>query len=98
MFVSDHRLTREATLNELLQVSTDNDMFILTTGKTWSEVFEQRGTLAKGHAPNFLIVGPMGHANMIALGLAKAKLDRTIWCLDGDGAATMHMGSLTIEA
>jgi len=38
----------------------------------------------------------MGHASSIALGIAKMKKSRTIWCLDGDGAAIMHMGAMTM--
>ena len=37
----------------------------------------------------------MGHASQIALGLALAKPDRHVVCLDGDGAAIMHLGGLT---
>jgi phosphonopyruvate decarboxylase len=36
----------------------------------------------------------MGHASQIALGLALARPDRRIVCLDGDGALLMHMGGL----
>ena len=38
----------------------------------------------------------MGHASQIALGIALAKPDREVWCLDGDGAVIMHMGALAI--
>ena len=36
----------------------------------------------------------MGHANMIALGIAQ-NTDRVVFCLDGDGASIMHLGNLT---
>lgn len=36
----------------------------------------------------------MGHASSIALGVAMQKPHRNIFCLDGDGAAIMHMGAL----
>ena len=38
----------------------------------------------------------MGHALMIALGIAKAQPDRPVVCLDGDGATIMQMGNLAI--
>ena len=38
----------------------------------------------------------MGHASMIALGIAEEKPNRRIWCLDGDGAALMHLGALPV--
>ncbi len=35
---------------------------------------------------------------MIALKIALAWPDRRVWCLDGDGAALMHLGALPIIA
>ena len=36
----------------------------------------------------------MGHASMIAFGIALQKKDKRVYCLDGDGAALMHMGGM----
>ena len=38
----------------------------------------------------------MGHSSSIALGVALNKPDRKIWCVDGDGAVLMHMGSMAV--
>ena len=38
----------------------------------------------------------MGHASSIALGVALNKKDKKIWCIDGDGAVLMHMGSMAV--
>lgn len=91
-------LTREEALRALLASSTDRDIFVCTTGKTSREVFELREELGQDHDHDFLTVGSMGHAGMIALGIAKAKPDHIVWCLDGDGAALMHLGSGVVEA
>lgn len=91
-------MARETALRAILQASNDGDYFVSTTGKTSREVFELRETLHQGHDHDFLTVGSMGHANMVALGMALAKPEATFWCLDGDGAALMHMGGLAIEA
>lgn len=40
----------------------------------------------------------MGHALSIAQGVALAQPSRRVWCIDGDGALLMHMGSLTSTA
>lgn len=40
----------------------------------------------------------MGHASMIALGIAKKKPDKKVVCIDGDGAVLMHMGALPFIA
>ena len=37
----------------------------------------------------------MGHCSSIALGIALAKPQRNVICIDGDGAMIMHLGSLT---
>ncbi len=38
----------------------------------------------------------MGHSSAIALGIARQKSSRNVWCFDGDGALIMHMGSMAI--
>jgi phosphonopyruvate decarboxylase len=38
----------------------------------------------------------MGHASSIAMALSAALSDRRVVCLDGDGSAIMHMGSMAI--
>ena len=48
------------------------------------------------HSRDFLTVGSMGHASQIALGIALAKPQRNVYCIDGDGAVIMHMGGLAI--
>ena len=45
---------------------------------------------------DFLTVDFMGHSSNIALGIALRKPDRRVWCLDGDGAALMHMGAMAV--
>jgi len=40
----------------------------------------------------------MGHASMIALGIAINQPERRVYCFDGDGATLMHMGNLPIVA
>ncbi len=97
-FENSHRLLREDALREILRDSTHKEIFVCTTGKASREVFELRAALGQDHQHDFLTVGSMGHANMIALGIAKAKPDFTVWCLDGDGAALMHAGGLILEA
>lgn len=36
----------------------------------------------------------MGHASAIALGIAMQRPRRQVFCLDGDGAAIMHLGNM----
>jgi len=87
-------LLREQALHVLLEGLRHTDIVVSTTGKTSREVFEYREQKKQGHERDFLTVGSMGHASSLALALALARPERTVWCLDGDGAAIMHMGAL----
>jgi len=91
-------MTREDAIRTLIQHAGGQDYFVSTTGKASRELFELRKALGHTHERDFLTVGSMGHANMIALGMAKARPNDTFWCLDGDGAALMHLGGLAVEA
>ena len=62
------------------------------------ELYEIRNKLNKSHESDFLTVGGMGHASQIASGIAISLPDRKVFCIDGDGATLMHMGSLAINA
>ena len=97
-FPNSHTLMREDALRLILRHASDKDIFVCTTGKASREVYELREALNQGHDRDFLTVGSMGHASMIALGIAKARPETIVWCLDGDGAALMHLGSLLTEA
>lgn len=91
-------MTRERVLELVLDGADREDIFVSTTGKTSREVFELREKRGEDHGHDFLTVGSMGHALMIALGIAAEKPERTVWCIDGDGAAVMHLGGLVIAA
>jgi phosphonopyruvate decarboxylase len=98
VFQDRNTLLREDALRLILSYALSGDVFVCTTGKTSREVYELREAMHQSHDRDFLTVGSMGHASMIALGIAKAKPAATVWCLDGDGAALMHLGSLLVEA
>jgi thiamine pyrophosphate-dependent acetolactate synthase large subunit-like protein len=54
---------------------------------------------AAGHRPqNFYMLGSMGLAFPIALGVALAQPDRRIFALEGDGSLLMQLGSLATLA
>jgi phosphonopyruvate decarboxylase len=88
-------LSREETL-EIILSQRNNEVYVCTTGKLSREVFELRERASVGHEHDFLTVGSMGHSLMIAHGIAIARPAKRVWCLDGDGAALMHMGSLAV--
>jgi phosphonopyruvate decarboxylase len=89
-------LSRENAIKLILNELNDDDVIISTTGMTSRELFECREKMNQDHCNDFLTVGSMGHASQIALGIAMSTPERQIFCLDGDGALIMHMGSLGI--
>jgi len=92
-------LSREDALKAILAASGDDSIYVCSTGKLSREVFEIRQqTGGGGHHRDFLTVGAMGHSLMIACGIALEKPGKQVFCLDGDGAVIMHMGSLAVAA
>ena len=59
-------------------------------------MFEIREQNGQPHKYDFLTVGSMGHSSSIALSIALEKKDKKVWCIDGDGAALMHMGAMAV--
>jgi phosphonopyruvate decarboxylase len=88
-------MNREEIIRHIAKV-TGEDPIISTTGKASRELFETRAAEGQSHKYDFLTVGSMGHASSIALGVAINKPDQKIWCIDGDGAAIMHMGAMAV--
>ena len=88
-------MSREAAIGHILAAS-GNDLVVSTTGKASREVYKLREVRGHGHGHDFLTVGSMGHSSSIALGIALQKPDHRVWCLDGDGAAIMHLGALAL--
>lgn len=94
-YKNNNKMKREKIIRQIVSV-TDEDPIVSTTGKASRELFEIREQNGQGHKHDFLTVGSMGHSSSIALGIAMSKPDRKVWCVDGDGAALMHMGSMAV--
>ncbi|WP_321368593.1 phosphonopyruvate decarboxylase [uncultured Draconibacterium sp.] len=94
---NNYSLMREEAIKQIVEKLSGNEIIVSTTGKTSRELFEIREALGQKHDSDFLTVGCMGHANQIAIGMAIAKPERQIICIDGDGALLMHMGSMAIN-
>ena len=89
-------MQREDAIKVIIDECKNDEIIVSTTGKTSREVFECRVANGQGHENDFLTVGSMGHASQIALGIALQKPNKSIICLDGDGAMLMHLGSTAI--
>lgn len=95
---NSYSLNREDVLGEILEKIPENACIVSTTGKISRELYEQSDARKGNHDNLFMSVGGMGHASMIALGVADEQKNRKVICIDGDGATLMHMGSLAFIA
>jgi phosphonopyruvate decarboxylase len=91
-----YTLEREEAIKIILSNIEKDAVIVATTGKISRELFELKESLHLPHSSDFLTVGSMGHASQIALGIALNKASKNVYCLDGDGAAIMHMGGMGI--
>lgn len=89
-----YSINREQALRAVLGAMGPWDVNVSTTGFASREVYEIREELKEGHNRDFLTVGSMGHATAIAGGIALGKPSRQVFCIDGDGAALMHLGNM----
>jgi phosphonopyruvate decarboxylase len=89
---SEYKLTRERSIDMLLDGCKEDDVIISTTGKASRELYELNQNRTTPFAKVFYTIGGMGLANQIALGIDLQKRSRIIM-LDGDGAMLMHLGT-----
>ena len=94
-YKNDNVMKREEIIRHIVKVSGEAPI-VSTTGKASRELFETRVANGQSHKYDFLTVGSMGHSSSIALGIAINKPEQKIWCVDGDGAVLMHMGSMAV--
>lgn len=93
---NDYTMSREEAIRAVVASMPDDAVIVSTTGMISRELFEYRTAMGQGHKRDFLTVGSMGHASMIALGIALQHPERKVYCFDGDGASIMHMGNMAI--
>lgn len=95
VYENDNTMVREEIIRHIVKASGE-DPIVSTTGKASRELFETREANGQSHKYDFLTVGSMGHSSSIALGVAINKPNTRVWCVDGDGAVLMHMGSMAV--
>ncbi|WP_034229628.1 phosphonopyruvate decarboxylase [Lachnobacterium bovis] len=94
-YKNNNKLKREEIIEKIVEFANE-DIMVSTTGKASRELFEIRENKNMSHNNDFLTVGSMGHSSSIALGIAISNEKEKIWCIDGDGAAIMHLGALPV--
>jgi len=91
-----HRPLRLEALNAILDTLPIETCFVATTGYTARELASLRVSRGESGDRDFLVVGSMGHAASIALGMALARPETEVVCLDGDGSLAMHLGVMAL--
>jgi phosphonopyruvate decarboxylase len=80
-------MTRPVALAVIKNIIGKNALYLSSTG------FSTRDSFSIYNTPDFYMVGSMGHAFAIALGLSP-NTNKKIVVLEGDGSMFMHLGSL----
>lgn len=91
-----YSMSREEAIEVILDHMPENAIYCATTGRATRELFFLRERRNETKAHDFLNVGSMGHVSSVALGIAMSKPGRHVVALDGDSAAIMHMGAMTM--
>lgn len=85
------RSSRREALGRILEQTADQrTVVIASTGYTGRELYA-----LDDRANHLYMVGSMGCASSLGLGLANARPDRRVVVIDGDGAALMRMGAFS---
>ena len=83
-------------INQILGQTNKTYKIISTTGYISRDLFRLSRKKYK-YRKNFYMIGGMGHAQMVAYGVANFS-KKNIVCLDGDGSLIMHLGSSSLLA
>lgn len=89
-------LSREEAIEIILDHMPSDTIYSATTGRATRELFFLREKRNETKAHDFLNVGSMGHGSSVAVGIALETPNRNVVALDGDSAAIMHMGAMTM--
>lgn len=93
----NYHLTREQAIDHIVGSLPEDTVYVAATGRATRELYEVRNNRGESKENDFLNVGAMGHTSSIALGIAIAKPEKLVVCLEGDSSAIMHLGALPTE-
>lgn len=85
-------LSRKDFIKTFLNVVPKGSKIISTTGYTSRELFQIRNKNKMIKGKDFYMVGGMGHASIVSLGVS-LNTTKNVICLDGDGSFFMHLGA-----
>ncbi len=82
-------MTRREAIEVLASVREEGDLCVSTTGKISREL-----CCVNDSPRNFYMLGSMGCAGAIALGVSLSRPDVRVLAIDGDGSALMKLGTM----
>jgi len=88
--IKNFKMSRYEAIKVIVDSLRDDDIVISTTGMISRELF-----MIKDRKLNFYMLGSMGCAAPIGLGISDNINNRRVVIIDGDGAILMKMGTLT---
>ena len=86
-------IARYQAIEGILSHVRDGDLLVSTTGMISRELF-----VLDDRPGNFYMIGSMGLASAVGLGLAIQVPNKRIFVLEGDGSALMSLGTLPLIA
>jgi sulfopyruvate decarboxylase subunit beta len=86
-------MDRHQALALVQEAIQPNDLAVFTTGMISREAFA-----GGDRSRNLYVIGSMGLASSLALGMALAQPERQTFAVDGDGSVLMSMGALAMIA
>jgi len=84
-------MNRKEAIQKIMQTIDKKDIVIVSTGMTARAVYE-----VKDRALNFYMLGSMGNALAIGLGLA-LNTDRKVIVINGDASVLMSLGTIATQ-
>ncbi len=93
---SPHTMYRDEAINIIIDAGIGKSFFVTTNGFISREAFNDlTGKGEEDKNPLFYMLGSMGHALPVGMGLARGiNADKKIIVLDGDGGCLMHSGAM----
>lgn len=85
-------ITMDSAVEQILSHFTDS-LVVASTGYISRHALKNLSAVERRDSL-LMVSGAMGHTSQVAVGLSRANPERHVVCLDGDGSALMHLGSL----
>jgi thiamine pyrophosphate-dependent acetolactate synthase large subunit-like protein len=85
-------MTRIEAIKEIMGKVRDNDVVISSNGMVSRETYA-----VKDRPLNFYVLGSMGCALAIGIGIAYTRPDLTVHVINGDGAAIMSLNTMLLQ-